>query len=84
MSRRQLMAVTAIFVVAACAPRLQGYGSELAATQGCKGDQVVWVNTERSSGIYHLRGSRYYANTSYGVFACRSEAEKFGYQRARG
>ena len=84
MSTRQLMAVTAIFVVAACAPRLQGYRSELAATQGCEGDQVVWVNTERSSGIYHLRGSRYYANTSYGVFACRSEAEKFGYQRARG
>ena len=79
-----MAAATLLFALAACAPRLQGYRSEAAAAQGCKGDQVVWVNTERTSGIYHLRGSRYYDNTSYGVFACRSEAEKFGYQPSRG
>lgn len=81
---KQFMAVAAMLIAAACMPRLQGYRSESGAAQMCKGDQVVWVNTERSSGIYHLRGSRHYANTAYGVFACRSEAEKFGYQASRG
>lgn len=84
MRTKQLVAVAAALFVATCAPRLQGYRSEAAAAQGCKGDQVVWVNTERSSGVYHLRGSRFYANTSYGVFSCRSDAEKFGYHASRG
>ncbi len=82
MLRRAVLPIGLSLLVAACAPRLPLYRSEAAAVQGCKGDQIVWANTE--SGVYHLRGTRHYANTSYGGFACRTEVEKFGYRGGRG
>lgn len=54
------------------------YTTEQAAQQHCPADVVVWVNTQ--SGVYHLRGQRYYANTKAGAFVCRKEADQHGYR----
>ncbi len=42
----------------------------------CKGDQVVWVNT--NSGVYHYRGERYFGNTKQGKFICERDALREG------
>jgi len=39
-------------------------------------DTVVWLNL--SSGIYHFRGQRWYANTNNGAFVCEQEADMAG------
>jgi hypothetical protein len=42
----------------------------------CKGDQVVWVNT--NSGVYHYRGERYFGSTKQGKFICEKAALREG------
>jgi L,D-peptidoglycan transpeptidase YkuD (ErfK/YbiS/YcfS/YnhG family) len=38
----------------------------------------VWLNT--ATGIYHLRGMRWYGNTTSGAFVCEREADRAGYR----
>jgi hypothetical protein len=52
------------------------YTTEQQAQQDCPTDSVVWLNTP--SGIYHLKGQRYYGNTKTGAYVSRAEADAAG------
>jgi hypothetical protein len=55
---------------------LSTFASEKAAQQHCPSDKVVWANT--ASGIYHLKGQRWYGRTKAGAYVCQQEATKAG------
>jgi hypothetical protein len=57
------------------------FQSETEAKQHCPADIVVWVNTP--TGVYHLKGQRWYANTKHGAFVCQKEGDKAGYRASR-
>jgi hypothetical protein len=52
------------------------FATEKAAQQHCPSDTVVWLNLP--SGIYHLKGQRWYGQTKSGAYVCRVEADKAG------
>ena len=52
------------------------FQTENQAQQHCPTDTVVWLNLK--SGVYHLKGQRYYANTRSGAFVCEKEADAEG------
>jgi hypothetical protein len=54
----------------------QHFNSEQEARQHCPNDTVVWVNTK--TGVYHLKGERWYGATKEGVYECRREADAEG------
>jgi hypothetical protein len=57
----------------------QLFPTELKAKQHCDpSDLVVWLNTE--TGIYHLKGMRWYGNTASGAFICRRDGNRAGYR----
>lgn len=59
--------------------RLEGwFHSEEEAQHHCPSDIVVWLNTR--SGIYHLKGERWYGQTQSGAYMCMSEANAAGDQ----
>jgi hypothetical protein len=49
------------------------FPSEQAAKQHCPNDTVVWVN--KKTGVYHLKGERWYGVTKEGAYECRKEAD---------
>jgi hypothetical protein len=55
---------------------LRLFPSEEEAQQHCPDDSVVWLNT--NSGIYHLRGERWYGKTKEGAYVCKKEADDSG------
>jgi len=57
------------------------YPTEQTAQQACRGDEVVWVNL--ASGVYHLRGERWYGRTKNGAYVCRKVADAHGYRMTR-
>jgi hypothetical protein len=57
---------------------LRLFSTESEAKQHCESDIVVWLNT--ATGIYHLKGMRWYANTTSGAFACQKEADRAGFR----
>lgn len=60
----------------AFASSLQLFSTESAAQSHCPHDTVVWLNT--ASGIYHLKGERWYGNTKHGAYVCKKEADAAG------
>jgi hypothetical protein len=58
------------------APTLTLFQNEQQAQKHCPQDVVVWLNL--SSGIYHFKGQRWYANTNNGAFVCEKEADLAG------
>lgn len=52
------------------------FNSEQQAQQHCPNDTVVWVNTK--TGVYHLKGERWYGATKEGAYVCRREADAEG------
>src|SRR5215472_4794205 len=58
------------------APTLTLFQNEQQAQKHCPQDKVVWLNL--SSGIYHFKGQRWYANTNNGAFVCEQEADLAG------
>ena len=54
------------------------FATEDAAQKHCLHDTVVWLNT--SSGIYHLKGERWYGRTKHGAYVCKKEADAAGYR----
>jgi hypothetical protein len=60
------------------APRFQ---SEQQAKQHCPNDSIVWVNTK--TGVYHLKGERWYGATKDGAYVCRKEADAEGDRMTR-
>ena len=67
-----------MLLLASVAPALAlaTFQSEAQARQHCPNDVVVWLNLP--SGIYHLKGQRYYGNTKRGVYVCKKEADAEG------
>jgi hypothetical protein len=58
------------------APTLTLFQNEQQAETHCPQDTVVRLNL--SSGIYHFKGQRWYANTINGAFVCEQEANLAG------
>lgn len=52
------------------------FSSEQEAQKHCPTDEVVWVNTK--TGVYHLKGERWYGATKDGAYVCRKEADAEG------
>jgi len=52
------------------------FDTEETAQAHCPTDQVVWLNPR--SGIYHLKGMRWYGNTRQGAYVCRRAADVAG------
>ena len=81
MSLKSIVLAAALFLSAlspAYADRTPAlhFHSEQEAKQHCPHDQVVWVNTK--TGVYHLKGERWYGATKDGVYVCRKEADAEG------
>jgi hypothetical protein len=57
------------------------FSSESAAQVHCPRDIVVWLNIP--SGVYHLKGERWYAKTKHGAFVCKREADAAGDRETR-
>ncbi len=69
---------TSIFVqpIVAIASSLQLFSTEAEAQAHCPHDTVVWLNT--ASGIYHLKGERWYGKTKHGAYVCKKDADAAG------
>ncbi len=63
------------------AQSLPFFQTETAAQAHCPKDTVVWLNTP--SGIYHLKGMRWYGNTLHGAYVCKREADAAGDRATR-
>ena len=57
---------------------VQLFAAETEAQKHCPADVVVWVNTP--TGIYHLKGMRWYGNTNHGAYVCEKEGDQAGYR----
>ncbi len=57
------------------------FDTEAGAQRQCPKDAVVWLNTR--SGVYHLKGERWYGNTEHGAYVCQKEANLAGYRETR-
>jgi hypothetical protein len=73
--------VVAAVAVPAVAGPLKGYSDEAAAERACRSD-VVWANPNSKDHIYHVKGSRWYANTKIGTYVCQASADRHGWRRA--
>ena len=72
-----LLVGLALFVVPRVAyATVAQFSSEQAAHQRCPDDTVVWLNLP--TGIYHLKGQRWYGRTKTGAYVCREEANVDG------
>jgi len=59
----------------------QHFQIERDAKGHCPADTVVWVNTK--TGVYHLKGERWYGATKQGAYVCRKDADAEGDRMAR-
>jgi hypothetical protein len=57
------------------------FDSEQIAQRHCPSDIVVWLNLP--TGIYHLKGERWYGATKRGAYVCKNEADKAGDRETR-
>ncbi len=69
-------ATSSIVALAADQSQLSLFATEDAAQKHCPADLVVWLNTR--SGIYHLKGERWYGRTKHGAYVCKKEADAAG------
>lgn len=60
---------------------VQLFAAEAEAQKHCPTDVVVWVNTP--TGIYHLKGMRWFGNTNRGAYVCQKEGDQAGYRATR-
>jgi len=60
---------------------LTNFPTEEQAHQHCPGDTAVWLNLP--TGIYYLRGQRWYGRTNSGAYVCQSEADSAGMRASR-
>ena len=52
------------------------FPTEQQAQQHCPKDVVVWLNLP--TGIYHMKGERWYGRTKSGAYVCEKEADQAG------
>ncbi|MEI6985861.1 MAG: hypothetical protein WCK65_07025 [Rhodospirillaceae bacterium] len=62
-------------------PVLHIFTTEADATAGCGKDAVVWLN--KSTKVYHSKGSRWFGKTKDGAYGCQAEMEKAGNHGAK-
>lgn len=60
---------------------LTNFPTETQAHQHCPTDTVVWLNLP--TGIYHLKGQRWYGRTNSGAYVCQGEADHAGMRSTR-
>src|SRR6266849_2137195 len=60
---------------------LTNFPTEAQAHQHCPADTVVWLNLP--TGIYHLKGQRWYGRTNSGAYVCQGEANRAGMRVTR-
>jgi len=85
-SLKAMFLATVIFLSALCPAYAdqspaKHFHSEQEAKQHCPKDSVVWVNTK--TGVYHLKGERWYGATKQGAYVCRKEADAEGDRMTR-
>ncbi len=73
-----MLSVPSPSIMSALAESAELFATEMAARKHCPADVVVWVNT--ATGIYHLKGMRWYGNTQNGAYVCQKEAHQAGYR----
>lgn len=74
-----------IFIVVATAAYAAGipaFSTQAAAQAHCPNDTVVY-GENKSGGVYHFQGSRFYGNLKYGMYVCKTEADAGGWQPAK-
>jgi hypothetical protein len=67
--------------IVVAASQIQFFDTEAAAQKHCPSDTVVWLNIP--SGIYHMKGERWYGRTKNGAYVCQKEADAAGYRETR-
>ncbi len=85
-SLKAIVLAAALFLSPGCQayaglPPALHFHSEQEAKQHCPNDAVVWVNTK--TGVYHLKGERWYGATKVGAYVCRKEADAEGDRMTR-
>jgi hypothetical protein len=60
---------------------LQEFPTEQQAQAHCPTDIVVWLNLP--TGIFHLKGQRWYGRTNSGAYVCEHEADQAGMRETR-
>jgi hypothetical protein len=82
---RACLAVSLLFSIPTIALALENsvqlFAAETEAQKHCPADVVVWVNTP--TGIYHLKGMRWYGNTNHGAYVCEKEGDQAGYRATK-
>lgn len=86
---RRFLAQTAVILVLISASAAVGnaanslvlFATEQSAQQHCPSDVVVWLNLP--TGIYHLKGQRWYGRTKRGAYVCKREADLNGDRETR-
>jgi len=73
--------ITFVSMSLAQADPIPAFNTEAAAKKHCPGDQVVY-GENKSGGVYHLKGTRYYGHLKEGVYVCRKEADDGGWRPA--
>lgn len=68
--------ITSFIVSPVYADGLTLFTTEYEAQTHCKYDEVVWLNLP--TGIWHVRGARWYGQTKHGAYVCRAEAAAEG------
>jgi len=76
-----LAAAVILAAVSAHAEPVKAFQTEAAAKRHCPKDEVVY-GENKSGGIYHLKGSRYYGHLKDGKYVCRREADAGGWRAA--
>ena len=69
-------AILAMFVFSSPSNAQAKFTTEQLAQQHCPNDVVVWLNLP--TGIYHMRGERWYGRTKSGAYVCEKEADQAG------
>ena len=76
-----LTALATFGVSPALAAPIPGFDTEAAAQRHCPNDVVVY-GENKSGGVYHLKGTRYYGHLKDGAFVCKKEADDGGWRPA--
>lgn len=71
-----LVLIVLLVAGAGICAELTTFTTEQEAQQHCPADTVVWLNLP--TGIYHLKGERWYGRTKNGAYVCEKEADQAG------
>lgn len=77
-----VIGVVSLAATAALAAPIPAFPTEQLAQTHCPNDTVVY-GENKSGGVYHFKGSRWYGNLKYGMYVCKAEADAGGWQPAK-